>query len=89
MAADMAHNLNAVIARGGANASSQQLRDYLAEGDKVSAVRYLAARDNARRYELALPKYSKSSMPSSRQRPPVSHLRVRQPGAQCSARCGH
>ena len=54
MAADMAHNLNAVIARGGANASSQQLRDYLAEGDKVSAVRYLAARDNARRYESGI-----------------------------------
>jgi len=54
MAADMAHNLSAVIARGGANASSQQLRDCLAEGDKVSAVRYLAARDNARRYEAGI-----------------------------------
>ena len=54
MAVDMAHNLNAVIARGGEAASSQQLRDCLAEGDKVSAVRYLAARDNARRYEAGI-----------------------------------
>ena len=54
MAADMAHNLDAVVARGGANTSSQQLRDCLAEGGKVSAVRYLAARDNARRYEAGI-----------------------------------
>jgi Asp-tRNA(Asn)/Glu-tRNA(Gln) amidotransferase A subunit family amidase len=49
MATDMTHNLNAVVERGGA-ASSQQLRDKLAEGSEVSALRYLAARDNARRY---------------------------------------
>ena len=48
MAADMAHNLGAVVERGG-DASSKTLRDFLAEGRSVSAVRYLAARD-ARRY---------------------------------------
>jgi Asp-tRNA(Asn)/Glu-tRNA(Gln) amidotransferase A subunit family amidase len=51
MAADMAHNLNAVVARGG-EASSKALRDFLAEGSAVPAVRYLAARDAARRYAL-------------------------------------
>ena len=30
------------------------MRDCLAEGGKVSAVRYLAARDNARRYEAGI-----------------------------------
>jgi Asp-tRNA(Asn)/Glu-tRNA(Gln) amidotransferase A subunit family amidase len=53
MAADMAHNLGAVVERGG-DASSQQLRDLLAEGSQVSAVRYLAARANARRYAAGL-----------------------------------
>ena len=50
MAADMAHNLNAVVERGG-EASSKTLRDFLAEGCQVHAVRYLAARAAARRYE--------------------------------------
>ncbi|HEX5518360.1 MAG TPA: amidase [Pseudolabrys sp.] len=54
MAVDMAHNLDALVARGGANTSSQQLRDCLAEGRNVSAVRYLAARDNARRYAAGI-----------------------------------
>jgi Asp-tRNA(Asn)/Glu-tRNA(Gln) amidotransferase A subunit family amidase len=49
MGADMAHNLNAVVGRGG-EASSKALRGFLAEGSAVSAARYLAARDNARRY---------------------------------------
>jgi Asp-tRNA(Asn)/Glu-tRNA(Gln) amidotransferase A subunit family amidase len=49
MAVDMAHNLNDVVARGG-EASSKTLRDFLAEGSAVTAVRYLAARDNAGRY---------------------------------------
>jgi Asp-tRNA(Asn)/Glu-tRNA(Gln) amidotransferase A subunit family amidase len=49
MAVDMAHNLNAVVGRGG-ETSSKTLREFLAEGSKVSAVRYLAARDAARRY---------------------------------------
>jgi Asp-tRNA(Asn)/Glu-tRNA(Gln) amidotransferase A subunit family amidase len=53
MAADMAHNLGAVVERGG-EASSRQLRDFLAEGRGVTAVRYLAARDNARRYAAGL-----------------------------------
>jgi Asp-tRNA(Asn)/Glu-tRNA(Gln) amidotransferase A subunit family amidase len=49
MATDMAHNLGALVGRGG-DASSQQLRDFLAEGSQSTAVRYLAARDAARRY---------------------------------------
>ena len=53
MAVDMAHNLGAVVDRGG-EASSKQLRDFLAEGRDVSAVRYLAARDNARRYAAGI-----------------------------------
>ncbi len=53
MAADMAHNLNAVVARGG-DAASQTLRDFLAEGSAVTAVRYLAARDNAKRYAAGM-----------------------------------
>jgi Asp-tRNA(Asn)/Glu-tRNA(Gln) amidotransferase A subunit family amidase len=53
MAADMAHNLNPLVARGG-EATSKTLRDLLTEGDKVTAVRYLAARDAARRYAAGL-----------------------------------
>lgn len=53
MAADMAHNLGEVVERGG-DASSTQLRDFLAEGRAVPAVRYLAARDNARRYAAGI-----------------------------------
>jgi Asp-tRNA(Asn)/Glu-tRNA(Gln) amidotransferase A subunit family amidase len=53
MAVDMAHNLGAVVDRGG-EASSKQLRDFLAEGQGISAVRYLAARDNARRYAAGI-----------------------------------
>ena len=54
MAADMAHNLGAVVSRGGEAGSSQQLRDYLAEGAGVTALRYLAARDNAWRYAAGI-----------------------------------
>lgn len=53
MATDMAHNLNAVVARGG-EASSKTLRNLLAEGSQVPAVRYLAARDAARRYAAGI-----------------------------------
>ncbi len=53
MAADMAHNLGEVVERGG-EASSKQLRDFLAEGRQVSAVRYLAARAAARRYAAGI-----------------------------------
>ena len=53
MAADMAHNLGEVVERGG-DASSKQLRDFLAEGRQVSAVRYLAARAAARRYAAGI-----------------------------------
>ncbi|MGA7487031.1 MAG: amidase, partial [Xanthobacteraceae bacterium] len=53
MASDMAHELGEVVERGGA-ASSATLRDFLAEGRGVSAVRYLAARDATRRYTAGL-----------------------------------
>ena len=53
MAADMAHNLSDVVARGN-DALSVQLRDFLAEGREVSAVDYLAARNQARRYAAGL-----------------------------------
>lgn len=50
MAVDMAHNLARFVGRDSGELSSKALRDFLAEGSGVSAVRYLAARDNARRY---------------------------------------
>jgi len=53
MATDMAHNLSAVVTRGG-EASSKTLRNLLAEGSQVPAVRYLAARDAARRYAAGI-----------------------------------
>jgi Asp-tRNA(Asn)/Glu-tRNA(Gln) amidotransferase A subunit family amidase len=53
MAADMAHNLSGIIARG-PDAASQQLRDFVAEGRAFSAVRYLEARDAAHRYAAGL-----------------------------------
>jgi Asp-tRNA(Asn)/Glu-tRNA(Gln) amidotransferase A subunit family amidase len=53
MSVDMAHNLAAAVERGG-EASSKQLRDFLAEGSATSAVHYLAARDNARRYAAGI-----------------------------------
>jgi Asp-tRNA(Asn)/Glu-tRNA(Gln) amidotransferase A subunit family amidase len=53
MATDMAHNFGALVERGG-DASSKQLRDLLAEGGKTNALRYLAARDNARRYAAGI-----------------------------------
>jgi Asp-tRNA(Asn)/Glu-tRNA(Gln) amidotransferase A subunit family amidase len=53
MSTDMAHNLGELVARGG-DASSKQLRDLLAEGSRNTAVRYLTARANARRYAAGL-----------------------------------
>lgn len=53
MAADMAHNLGPIVARG-PDAASQKLRDLLAQGDAVSARRYLGARANARRYAVGI-----------------------------------
>jgi Asp-tRNA(Asn)/Glu-tRNA(Gln) amidotransferase A subunit family amidase len=53
MAADMAHNLSGIIARG-PDQASPQLRDFVAEGCAISAVRYLAARDAAHRYAAGL-----------------------------------
>lgn len=48
MAADMAYNLGAVVDKGGE--ISKQFRDLIAEGRKVTAVEYLAAVRDARRY---------------------------------------
>ena len=53
MAADMAHYLNAFVAEDD-ESSSQTLRDFMAEGREVTAVRYLAARDAARRYAAGI-----------------------------------
>jgi Asp-tRNA(Asn)/Glu-tRNA(Gln) amidotransferase A subunit family amidase len=53
MGTDMAHNLGDMVDRGG-DASSKQLREFLAEGRAVSAVRYLTARCNAHRYAAGL-----------------------------------
>ncbi len=49
MAADMAHNLGSIVDRGG-DAVSKQLRDFVEEGRKVSASRYLAALDQRARF---------------------------------------
>lgn len=53
MAADMAHNLGAVVDKGGA-LISHTLGDFVAEGRKVTAVHYLAAINEARRYAAGL-----------------------------------
>jgi Asp-tRNA(Asn)/Glu-tRNA(Gln) amidotransferase A subunit family amidase len=56
MAAEMAHNLNPFVARGG-DASSQTLRDLMAEGLKVTATDYLAAQAEARVLNHILAQY--------------------------------
>ena len=56
MAADMAHNLNPALERGG-EVLSRTLRDFLAEGRTVPAMRYLQARDNARGYATGIGKF--------------------------------
>ena len=48
MAADMAHNLGALVDKGGE--VSKQFHDLIAEGRKVTATEYLAALRDARRY---------------------------------------
>jgi Asp-tRNA(Asn)/Glu-tRNA(Gln) amidotransferase A subunit family amidase len=48
MAADMAHNLGAIVDE--SCAISPQLRDLIAQGREVTAVQYLAAVRDARRY---------------------------------------
>lgn len=53
MAADMAHNFDPLLKRGG-DLLSQQMRDLLADGRSVSAVRYLEAQTNARGYAAGL-----------------------------------
>jgi Asp-tRNA(Asn)/Glu-tRNA(Gln) amidotransferase A subunit family amidase len=56
MAADMADRLGELVARGG-EASSQTIRDFLAEASGISATRYLAARRQARHYAAELREY--------------------------------
>ena len=53
MAADMAHNFDPLLKRGG-ELLSQQMRDLLAGGRDVPAVRYLEAQRNARSYAAGL-----------------------------------
>ena len=53
MAADMAHNFDPLLKRGG-ELLSQQMRDLLAGGRDISAVRYLEAQRNARGYAAHL-----------------------------------
>lgn len=55
MAADMAHNFDPLLKRGG-DVLSQQMRDLLADGRSVPAVRYLDAQRNARGYAADLMK---------------------------------
>lgn len=52
MAVDMAHNLGSIVDRGG-DAVSKKLRDFVEEGRKVSASRYLAALDQRRALRAA------------------------------------
>ena len=54
MATEMAHNLGAMIGRGSESQSSEALRAIIAEGAQTSAVRYLAARENALRYRQGI-----------------------------------
>jgi Asp-tRNA(Asn)/Glu-tRNA(Gln) amidotransferase A subunit family amidase len=53
MASDMAHHLGSLVERGG-DKSSPAIRDIVAEGRGVTAVRYLAAKRDARRYAEGL-----------------------------------
>jgi Asp-tRNA(Asn)/Glu-tRNA(Gln) amidotransferase A subunit family amidase len=54
MAVEMAHNLSDIVAHGGESMSSVTLRDFLAEGGGMSALRYLTARANAGRYAAGI-----------------------------------
>jgi Asp-tRNA(Asn)/Glu-tRNA(Gln) amidotransferase A subunit family amidase len=54
MATDMAHNLGAMVARGGEAGSSEALRAIIAEGGESNALCYLKARDNAARYRQGI-----------------------------------
>jgi Asp-tRNA(Asn)/Glu-tRNA(Gln) amidotransferase A subunit family amidase len=53
MSADMAHHHGKIVGRGG-DIPSQTLKDFLAEGRKVSATRYLEAISQAKQYTTAL-----------------------------------
>jgi Asp-tRNA(Asn)/Glu-tRNA(Gln) amidotransferase A subunit family amidase len=54
MATDMAHNLGPILARGSEATASAKVREIVADGGRITALRYLAARDNARRYAASL-----------------------------------
>ena len=53
MSVDMAHHHSKIVRRGGETAS-KTLRDFLAEGRRVSAVRYLEALSQSRQYTAGL-----------------------------------
>ena len=53
MSADMAHSHGKIVGRGG-DTASQTLRDFIADGRKVSATRYLEAISQAKQYTHAL-----------------------------------
>jgi len=53
MTADMAHHHGKIVGRGG-DIASQTLKDFLAEGRKVTATRYLEAISQAKQYTSAL-----------------------------------
>lgn len=55
MAADMAHNFDALLKRGG-DLLSQQMRDLIGQGQSVTAVRYLQAQKNGRSYAAGIGK---------------------------------
>ncbi len=88
MAADMAFNLGPIIDKGGE--FSTKLKDFIAEGSKITAVQYQAAVRDARRYADGMAASSnRSPMPSSRCRQKAWRRRAWMPPAtRCSARCG-
>ncbi len=86
MAADMAHNLAPLVARG---EPSETMRDLLAHGRGIKAVDYLAALARAALMPRALPTSSMSMMPFSPLRPSASRQRgCGRPETPPSARCG-
>jgi Asp-tRNA(Asn)/Glu-tRNA(Gln) amidotransferase A subunit family amidase len=54
MATDMAQRFGEIVSGGRQSDSSEQLRELLAEGAAIPALRYLAARDNRARYRAGL-----------------------------------
>ena len=87
MAADMAHNLGAVSSAA-ATLEQDACAISLPKGARVSAVRYLAAREEARRYAAGISEifkqYDAILTPARR----ALRRRARRPAARCSARSG-